>query len=332
MSNHKPYNMGKSLHKKPDNQRTLIGVLIGFNAFLLLAVLGLMVIILINKNGAEDKETVSSVYEKSTAKTVSTSSLVQSAEGPANNTTVVTSIVDIVYENNDAKENEETLELACELLEDGDFQKAIYKLNAIKDESIKGPYLVHAKACSGVRGQLLMLDIEAADAAFNYVSEDLPGADVIRHEYECIKEAKAAIDSGDYVSAVEIYEELGGSYAGLAMDTYKNAADYYISIYEYEKAGPLLSKVINDSKYLSLHYYEVVVEEDENSNGGYSIGKEVFKKVRQYWDGNSSVFGLCYHDLNKEPGGFYYRFTSGGKYVFCEYDMTGTYKGRTGNY
>ena len=71
-----------------------------------------------------------------------------------------------------------------------------------------------------------MLDIDAADAAFNYVSEDLPGADVIRHEYECIKEAKAAIDSGDYVSAVEIYEELGGSYAGLAMDTYKDAAEY----------------------------------------------------------------------------------------------------------
>ena len=83
MSNQKPYNMGKSLHKKPDNLRTLIGVLIGFNAFLLLAVLGLMVVVIINKNGADNKETVSSVYEKSTAKTVSTSSLVPSAEEPA---------------------------------------------------------------------------------------------------------------------------------------------------------------------------------------------------------------------------------------------------------
>lgn len=331
MSNQKPYNMGKSLHKKPDNLRTLIGVLIGFNAFLLLAVLGLMVVIIINKNGADNKETVSSVYEKSTAKTVSTSSLVPSAEEPAGGTTVVTSIVDIVYEKNDSKENEETLELACELLEDGDFQKAIYKLNAIKDESIKGPYLVHAKACSNVRGQLLMLDIDAADAAFNYVSEDLPGADVIRHEYECIKEAKAAIDSGDYVSAVEIYEELGGSYAGLAMDTYKDAADYYISRHEYAKAGPVLLKIISDPDYLSMNYYESLAEENGESTG-FRVGKELFAIAKQYWDGQACVFAIYYHNLDDEPGGFHYRYVNGNKFAFCTYDMEGTIRGYTGTY
>ena len=294
----------------------------------MLTVLGFIIFIIVNRNSSGTVITVASVYEKNPEKTDAVSSYTP----PVIETDIVTSVVDTRYEKTTEEDDEKNLKLACEFLNDGNFQKAAYILNKIQDESIRSRYLAQANACAKVRAQLLLLDIDAADAEYDYVSEDLPGADAIRLEYDSIKKVKAAMDFNDYDRVVSIYENLGGSYIDLIMDTYKNAADYYISIYEYEKAGPFLIKVINDSKYLSLHYNEVVVEEDENSNGGYSIGNEVFKKARQYWDGNSCVFGLCYHDLNKEPGGFYYRFTSGGKYVFCGYDMTGTYKGRTGNY
>lgn len=328
MDNQTSNNMEGSSNKQPDYMKTLIAVLIGFNAFLMLAVLGLLAFIIINRNTTINVTTEASVHEETSEKRASVSSYTSSVE----ESDVVREVVDTGYEKSTKEEDEKNLKLACEHLGYGNFQKAVYLLNKIGDESILGNYLTHAKACANVRAQLLLMDIEAADADYKNVSEDLPGADIIRLEYDSVKNAKAAIEIDDYDTAVSIYENLGGSYNDLIPDIYKYEADYYISHYQYDKAGPALLKLINDSKYLSMHYYETVVEEDENGDTGYPIGRELFKKSRQYWDGQYCVFALCYHDLDKEPGGFYYRFTSGNKYVFCEYDMTGAFKGRAGDY
>ncbi|MBO4824084.1 MAG: hypothetical protein J5487_01685 [Lachnospiraceae bacterium] len=320
--------------KSPNSLKTLITVLIGCNIALMLAVVGFIIFIMAKRNDKARETTASSAYETSVVESKTEAPNTQSKEIHEEEATTVTvtyaSETDSEY---DTKENDEKkLQIACTCLDEGDFQKAISALNGIKDEEILGNYLVHAKACAQVRGNLLILDTDAADTAFNYVDEELPGADVIKREYDSIKVAKEAVDSNDYELAVSMYEYLGGSYAGLIMDTYKDEADYYISHREYEKAGPALLKIMNDPEYLAMHYYEIVVEEDSDGETGYLVGKELFKNARQYWDGQVCVFALYYHDMNDEPGGFHYRFVSGNKYVFCTYDMTGTYKDRLGNY